>query len=304
MNFEEALELYNKSENKESIVLELYQVINNLVENRIRSLVSSPNKTIIDDVKPLAFIKVLKEAETITFNRLSNYLVYMYKKKLRSFEIICSGTSNERFIDKTYQNELLEFKMLNQINSLNDEDKLNLLLICNFYDKPKCRDYIRVRDAMNIAKLLDMQSDDTHIVNDISFSKYITFLSILNQFNKQSKILFLFLGLNNFTLLCSLNEILRLNLKVPDLTKLEEMLISLDTGKVTLEGSIEIDTFNGSVEEFLLSEFSENLILKLDKFLNSIDVNNLDSSYLKVIDSMIKEFNTLMSKSVGRIFGR
>lgn len=304
MNFEEALELYNKSDNKESIVLELYQVINNLVENRIRSLVSSPNKTIIDDVKPLAFIKVLKEAETITFNRLSNYLVYMYKKKLRSFEIICSGTSNERFIDKTYQNELLEFKMLNQINSLNDEDKLNLLLICNFYDKPKCRDYIRVRDAMNIAKLLDMQSDDTHIVNDISFSKYITFLSILNQFNKQSKILFLFLGLNNFTLLCSLNEILRLNLKIPDLTKLEEMLISLDTGKVTLEGSIEIDTFNGSVEEFLLSEFSENLILKLDKFLNSIDVNNLDSSYLKVIDSMIKEFNTLMSKSVGRIFGR
>lgn len=304
MNFEEALELYNKSENKESIVLELYQVINNLVENRIRSLVSSPNKTIIDDVKPLAFIKVLKEAETITFNRLSNYLVYMYKKKLRSFEIICSGTSNERFIDKTYQNELLEFKMLNQINSLSDEDKLNLLLICNFYDKPKCRDYIRVRDAMNIAKLLDMQSDDTHIVNDISFSKYVTFLSILNQFNKQSKILFLFLGLNNFTLLCSLNEILRLNLKVPDLTKLEEMLISLDTGKVTLEGSIEIDTFNGSVEEFLLSEFSENLILKLDKFLNSIDVNNLDSSYLKVIDSMIKEFNTLMSKSVGRIFGR
>lgn len=181
--------------------------------------------------------------------------------------------------------------------SLPMTDRLNLIL--SLYSEDKNDFTIAEYKALdNILRIKDskISTEDNLVV-------YKT-LYILNTLEKEysleSKVLFMFLGIHNFYHLLAINEIKDLNLALPTQEQFSSVLHKFKDKKDEVISNfkhlISQDSFVGSIEEFILQQYTEKIFSSLDALFVNLETTEVPAEYAVKLDKIIQSLrNSLLS---------
>lgn len=241
----------------------------------------------------------------ITKNEVSRLRYSALKEEIRLFRnIIKSSTLHEGISPDRDKGTLtdLNMKLVEFLFSLDTTQRIDLVLYLYLNKDKECLRLLKDKVLLQLKRLIEFtgtELGEVPTVNRVGVMRTLFLLTELGLISVESKFLFIFIGPHNFSLLCALNSVLKLDMNIPSLSKLTKIINKFYTASI--EELIKykptfINNYNDSVQEFMLNSYTDNLFSNIDFFFQNInkeDATNIDT--LRKLDNTIKVLKDTVS---------
>lgn len=275
-------------------VLKLHSTIHSLVIKRIKTYHSSVNEFIIDDVKVIVLSYILsavKNNEILQVNQVLNKIGDTYNNLL-------SLASNKLLVDDYSipdKGIRKDIRIIEFLSTLPKVDKINLIMFLYTKDSIKVAPPSTIRSYKKLQKLVSSHEHSNN--TELGIIKYLSIMSMLDDYNPINKYLFMILGYENFNMLLLINEYNNLQLKVIDHEIFKTLVLKLYHDELKLSNIIN-DKYEGSIQQFLLTDYTESLYNKIDLLYQNLDNSTIDIKFIEKIQGLISSLtSTLISVS-------
>lgn len=289
----EYLELLTTKKNEINII-KLHSDIHGLVVKRLKTYHTHINEFIMDDVKVIVLsyiMSAINNGEILKINQVLNKIgdTYTSLMKLASNKLLVEDyTIPDKGIKK-------DIKVIEFLSTLTKIDKVNLIMFLYTKDKYKIAPPSTIRNYKKLQKLV--VSHDHSCNTELGIIKYLSIMSMLDDYNPINKYLFMILGYDNFNLLLLINEYNNLQLKVINHEIFQSLVIKLYHDDLKLSNIIN-DKYEGSIQQFLLTDYTESLYNKIDLLYQKLDNSTMDIKFIEKIQGLISSLtSTLMHVS-------